>query len=159
LRGFLAQSKACLAWLWANRHCFAPDDCATIERHLPPTLLARHPAAHALLGESVVKHVNGREGDSVVFGNTLADADWEARLLEGGYVVQRAVAAPRVEDIVVHDWRHTIETIEDRVACVGGFSVGGRFAGCYTRLDGAITSARATYAATLLCGSESPPSA
>jgi hypothetical protein len=35
------------------------------------------------------------------------------------------------------------------VACVGAFTIGGQFAGCYTRLDGPITSARATYAATL----------
>ena len=36
-----------------------------------------------------------------------------------------------------------------RYACVGGFSIGGSFGGCYTRLDGRVTSARATYAATL----------
>ena len=28
-----------------------------------------------------------------------------------------------------------------RFACVGAFSIGGRFGGCYTRLDGPITSA------------------
>jgi glutathionylspermidine synthase len=150
LRGFLAQSKACLAWLWANRTRFAQADCEAIERHLPATVLARDVEAQQLLPEAVVKHVNGREGDSVVFGDQLDTAGWEARLLEGGYVVQRAVRSQLVEDVEVDDWQRHICIAPDRVACVGGFSVGGRFAGCYTRLDGAITSAKATYAATLV---------
>src|SRR5207253_7904307 len=62
LRGFLAQSKACLAWLWANRSSLGSAACSTIEQHLPVTVLARDPAALKLLPTSVVKHVNGREG-------------------------------------------------------------------------------------------------
>jgi glutathionylspermidine synthase len=147
LRGFLAQSKACLAWLWANRASF--PECAMIERHLPATTLARDPAAESMLRDSVVKHVNGREGDSVVFGDSLDAAGWEARLLEPGYVVQRAVRSAVVEDVKVDDTCRQIECIGDRVACVGGFSIGGQFGGCYTRLDGPITSARASYVATL----------
>jgi glutathionylspermidine synthase len=149
LRGFLAQSKACLAWLWANRTRFGPAAYATIERHLPPTLLARDPAAVDLLPGAVVKHVNGREGDSVVFGRTLDSAGWEARLLEGGYVVQQAVDSVAVEDVEVDDIRREVKLVGPRYACVGGFTIGGAFGGCYTRLDGAITSGRATYAATL----------
>ena len=149
LRGFLAQSKACLAWLWANRRCFGRDDRAAIERHVPMTVLARHPDAAQLLAGSVVKHVNGREGDSVVFGDRLDAAGWEARLLEGGYVVQRAIESVAVEDVETDEWRREVRVVGGRVACVGGFSVGARFAGCYTRLDGPITSAKATYAATL----------
>jgi glutathionylspermidine synthase len=149
LRGFLAQSKACLAWLWSNRSSFNRAQSEAIERHLPRTLLARDPAASDVLADSVVKHVNGREGDSVVFGRTL-DADaWEARLLEGGYVVQRAIHSPVVEDVEVDDAHCRVHCVGNRVACVGGFSIGGSFAGCYTRLDGPITSARATYVATL----------
>jgi glutathionylspermidine synthase len=144
LRGFLAQSKACLAWLWSNRR-----NCPTIERHLPETILARDPTAATLLQDGVVKHVNGREGDSVVFGNALDAAGWEARLLEGGYVVQRAVHAPVLTDVEIDDAQRSVRCIGERVACVGGFAVGGRFAGCYTRLDGPITSPRATFAATL----------
>jgi glutathionylspermidine synthase len=149
LRGFLAQSKACLAWLWANRARLAEDDAATIESHLPRTVLARHPDAPALVPEGVIKHVNGREGDSVVFGNALDRAGWRERLLEDGYVVQRAVASPAVFDVEVDDRAREIRCVGNRYACVGGFAIGGRFAGCYTRLDGPITSARATYAATL----------
>ena len=48
-----------------------------------------------VLPDAVVKHVNGREGDSVVFGAALSTREWEDRLLEGGYVVQRA-ARPAV---------------------------------------------------------------
>ena len=43
----------------------------------------------------------------------------------------------------------TGRSVQPKYACVGGFTVGGRFGGCYTRLDGPITSARATYVATL----------
>jgi glutathionylspermidine synthase len=149
LRGFLAQSKACLAWLWANRERLAPEDAALVERHLPLTLLARDPDAPALVREGVIKHVNGREGDSVVFGASLDQAAWQDRLLEDGYVVQRAVASPAVVDVDVDDVSRQVRCIGDRYACVGGFAIGGAFAGCYTRLDGPITSARATYAATL----------
>ena len=149
LRGFLAQSKACLAWLWANRSHMGDAACNTIERHLPPTFLARDPSALEWLPQSVVKHVNGREGDSVVFGNGLDAAGWEARLIEGGHVVQRVVSSPALEDVEVDDVNQQVRCVRPRYACVGAFSIGGRFGGCYTRLDGPITSARATYAATL----------
>jgi glutathionylspermidine synthase len=149
LRGFLAQSKACLAWLWSNRASFGPEARRAIERHVPPTLMARDPAAAGILADSVVKHVNGREGDLVVFGDELDSAGWEARLLEPGYVVQRVVRSPAVDDVEVDDWREEVRCVGQRVACVGAFAVGGRFAGCYTRLDGRITSPRAVYAATL----------
>jgi glutathionylspermidine synthase len=150
LRGFLAQSKACLAWLWSNRSTLRPSDCLAVERHLPKTVMARDPAAARLLSSSVVKHVNGREGDSVVFGETLDAVGWEARLIEGGYVVQRAVRSPGVGDVDVDDTNKLVRCVRPRYACVGAFAVAGRFAGCYTRLDGPITSARATYAATLV---------
>jgi glutathionylspermidine synthase len=149
LRGFLAQSKACLAWLWMNRRTFDRPSRLMIERHLPPTVLARDPQAAKLLPRSVVKHVNGREGDSVVFGSSLDAAGWDARLLEPGYVVQRAVDSQSVQDVVVDEWHQRIECVSPRYACVGAFAIGARFAGVYTRLDGPITSARATYVATL----------
>ncbi len=149
LRGFLAQSKACLAWLWMNRARLGASARETLERHLPPTLLARAPGAVDWLPHAVVKHVNGREGDSVVFGRALDAAGWEARLIEGGYVVQQAVTSPGLEDLEVDDVQQRVRRVGPRYACVGAFSIGGRFGGCYTRLDGAITSAQATYAATL----------
>jgi glutathionylspermidine synthase len=149
LRGFLAQSKACLAWLWSNRARLGTSACATIERHLPPTELARAPGAEEWVPSSVVKHVSGREGDSVVFGSTLDAAGWEARLIEGGYIVQRAVISPALDDAEVDDVQRQVRCAGPRYACVGAFAIGGRFGGCYTRLDGPITSARATYAVTL----------
>jgi glutathionylspermidine synthase len=149
LRGFLAQSKACLAWLWANRQALSSVAEEAIEGHLPPTFLARDADAAALLPKGVLKHVNGREGDSVLFGKDVDPTSWEERLLEGGYVVQRAVSSPAVFDVQVDDLSQRVECIGLRYACVGAFSIGGRFGGCYTRIDGPITSARATYAATL----------
>jgi glutathionylspermidine synthase len=156
LRGFLAQSKACLAWLWSNRSSLGAAAAVSIERHLPATVLARDPSAPELVPVSVVKHVNGREGDSVVFGRALDSAGWEERLIEGGYVVQRAIAPVAVEDVEVDDLRRCVTRVRPRYACVGSFSIDGRFGGCYTRLDGPITSGRATYAATLV---DRPPSA
>lgn len=149
LRGFLAQSKACLAWLWTNRDQLPPAERAAVERHLPCTVLAGNPVAQALLSDGVVKHVNGREGDSVAFGRALDQVAWEARLLEGGYVVQRAVDSVLVGDVEVDDFAHSVRRVDSRCACVGAFTIGGAFGGCYTRLDGPITSPRATYAATL----------
>ncbi|MBV9322712.1 MAG: glutathionylspermidine synthase family protein [Chloroflexi bacterium] len=149
LRGFLAQSKACLAWLWANRARLPAEDALIVEQHLPRTVLARSPEAAHLLPDAVIKHVNGREGDSVVFGAVLDSAGWQARVLEDGFVVQRAVVSPRLGDVEVDDRTRQVHRVGDRYACVGGFAIGGRFAGCYTRLDARITSARATYAATL----------
>jgi glutathionylspermidine synthase len=149
LRGFLAQSKACLAWLWANLAALDQEERAVVEQHLPRTVLARSPAAPGLVPAGVIKHVNGREGDSVVFGSALDPAGWRARLLEDGYVVQRAVASPEVVDVEVDDRHRRVRCVGERYACVGGFAIGGQFAGCYTRLDGPITSARATYVATL----------
>jgi glutathionylspermidine synthase len=158
LRGFLAQSKACLAWLWSYRRELGVAACRDIEQHLPRTLLARDPQAEDLMPTSVVKHVNGREGDTVVFGATLDSAAWEARLLEGGYVVQAAVESPAVDDIEVDDWQQKLTWVTPRYACVGAFVIGGRFGGCYTRLDGRITSGRATYVATLVSPGAREPS-
>jgi glutathionylspermidine synthase len=149
LRAFLAQSKACLAWLWSNRAMLSAEGRRTIERHLPATLVARDPDASALLPNGVVKHVNGREGDSVVFGARLDDAAWEERLLEGGYVVQRAVTSPPLRDVEVDDWAREIRYLDGQTACVGAFLIGGAFSGCYTRIDGPITSPRARFVATL----------
>jgi glutathionylspermidine synthase len=150
LRGFLAQSKAVLAWLWAHRadRSLGPGARRLIETHLPPTVVARH--WHGALTDQVVKHVNGREGDQVAFGDALSATDWEARLLEGGYVVQQRVYPVAVQDVQVRDWERAIEAVEPRYACVGAFCIGGQFGGCYTRLDGPITTGRATYVPTFV---------
>lgn len=155
LRGFLAQSKSTLAWLWAHRAEAVPGGSAStrlIERHLPATFRAQDPAAERLLADGVVKHANGREGAQVVFGDALAanPAAWEARLLEGGYVVQRRITPVVVEDVAVDELGRALAVATPRYACVGAFCIGGRFGGCYSRLDGPITTSRATYVPTLL---------
>lgn len=154
LRSFLAQSKAVLAWLWAHRG-EAPGGIRStrlIERHLPLVVPARSPGAQGLLADSVVKHVNGREGAQVVFGDTLVGNTeaWEARLIEGGYVVQRRVQPVSVEDVSIDEHSGVLEIATPRLACVGAFCIGGRFGGCYTRLDGPITTARAAFVPTFV---------
>jgi glutathionylspermidine synthase len=157
LRGFLAQSKAVLAWLWANRvdPRLGRGAGTLIGAHLPPVVPAR--SLEAQPTDAVVKHVNGREGDSVSFSEALDPAAWQSKLLEGGYVVQQRVHQSPVPHIEVDEVAHTLRCVEPRYACVGAFVVGGRFAGCYTRLDGPITSHRATYAATLVEAEPAPP--
>jgi glutathionylspermidine synthase len=159
LRGFLAQSKLALAYLWVNRGEpeITLEQRALIERHLPAIVPARHPEAEALLPNSVVKHVNGREGQEVVFGDTLSPADWESRLLEGGYTVQRRVHQQAVEDVEVDEARGTLSVVTPRYACVGGFWIGGDWGGSYTRLGGAITQARSTFVPTLAEAGEAAP--
>jgi glutathionylspermidine synthase len=152
LQGFVAQSKLCLAWLWSNRASLSKTEQAIIQRHLPMTVRVRDPEAFDLLPIGVVKHVNGREGDSVVFGRALqqrGSAEWEAKLLDGGYVVQRLVQSIPVEDVRVDDVHQCVTVVPERIACVGAFTIDGAFGGCYTRLDGSITTANATYVTTL----------
>jgi glutathionylspermidine synthase len=150
LRGFLAQSKGVLAWLWAHRGdpCLERGARALIEDHLPPTVVARH--WNGALAGQVVKHVNGREGNEVAFGDDLPRDGWEARLLEGGYVVQRRVYPVPVADVRLDEWAQRIEVVEPRYACVGAFCIDGQFGGCYTRLDGPITTGRAVYVPTFM---------
>jgi glutathionylspermidine synthase len=180
LRGFLAQSKTTLAWLWAHRsdRGFEPWERALIEAHLPPIAPAsRWPPAEArschrpaseaeaqradggpeaaATRDTVVKHVNGREGDSVVFGDSLDEEGWERRLLEGGYVVQRRVVPQALEDVEVDESGCRLAVARPRYACVGSFAIGGRFGGCYTRLGGLITTARSTFVATLAADARS----
>lgn len=155
LRGFLAQSKATLAWLWEHRgdRSLGPGARETIEAHLPAMVPARDPSGADMLADAVVKHVNGREGDMVTFGETLVatPAAWEERLLEGGYVVQRRVRQQPVADVVLDEPRRALLPATDaRFACVGAFCIGGRFGGCYTRLDGPITSTRASFVPTVV---------
>ncbi len=150
LRGFLAQSKAVLAWLWDHRAdpCLTRTQRAAIQAHLPAILPARWPEASALLPNAVVKHVNGREGDTVRFGEELDTAAWEERLLEGGYMVQRRVRPLAVEDISVEETSGQVSVVGPRYPCVGAFSIGGRFGGCYTRLGGLVTTADGAFAPT-----------
>ena len=159
LRGFLAQSKACLAWLWTNRARLGASARGVLERHLPPTLLARDPAAADLRWMGVVKHVNGREGDSVVFGKTLDDTAWEARLIEPGYVVQQTVHSARASRRPARRRRaRVLQVVSNRVRLRRRLRHRRQIrALLHTRLDGPITSGRATYAATLQEPASSSP--
>lgn len=152
LRGFLAQSKAVLAWLWAHRgeRSLGRGARPLIEQHLPAVLPARDAAAPGLFPEAVLKHVNGREGDSVVFADSLDAAAWEARLLEGGYVIQRRVRPEPLEHVEVDELAGELRRVRPRYACVGSFCIGGAFGGAYSRLDGPITTGRAVFVPTLV---------
>lgn len=152
LRGFLAQSKLVLAYLWQHRDSPRLDgeDRALIERHLPAIAPARSAEGQALRTVGVVKHVNGREGNEVAYGADLDDAAWEARLLDGGYVVQRRVEQVPVEAVEVNEADRSLGLGFPRYACVGAFCVGGRYGGLYTRVGGPITLSRAQFVPTLV---------
>ncbi|MBV9358674.1 MAG: glutathionylspermidine synthase family protein [Chloroflexi bacterium] len=144
LRGFLAQSKAALAWLWQHRTELGPAR-ALVEAHLPAIVPATEAEQSPMV---VIKHVNGREGDAVAFGADVDAAGWERRLLDGGYVVQRRVFPQSVEDVEVDEIGERLTVARPRYACVGSFLVGYDYGGCYTRLGGAITTAHATFVPT-----------
>lgn len=151
-RGFLAQSKAVLAYLWLHRGELAARDRTLVEQHLPAIVPARYREAAGLLHDSVVKHVNGREGQEVSFGSQLSPAEWEQRLLDGGWMVQRRVRPRAVEDVEVDDTIGKLYVARPRYACVGAFCVGGRYAGLYTRLGGLITRSKSTFVPTVVEG-------
>jgi glutathionylspermidine synthase len=155
LRGFLAQSKTILAWLWEHRGERPAADRLAIEHYLPAAIPARATDAWGRLPTSVVKHANGREGAEVAFGDALVEKpeDWEARLLEGGYVVQERVMPAPVADVAIDEVGH-LQVVAPRYACVGAFCIGGEFGGCYTRLDGPITTGRATFVPTFVESAE-----
>lgn len=152
LGAFLAQSKAVLAWLWEHRgdRRLGRGTRALLEAHLPAVLPLRHPRADALRSSGMIKHVNGREGESVLQSAHLSDQEWENRRIDGGYVLQRLVRQQPLPHVEIDEMARTLLRVEPRFACVGAFVVDGRFGGFYTRLDGPITGPRAHYSPTVV---------
>lgn len=152
LRGFLPQSKAVMSWIWQERDSlrFTPQQRRAIADHLPPTYRLDEAPAGLPRAAWVVKEFWGREGEEVYLGSEMNDDDWERCRRWGTFVAQQRVATQEVTGLRLEGdqvVRHPA------LASVGAFALNGRFAGCYSRLGGAIINARAKYVATLVDGS------
>lgn len=149
LFGLLLQNKGTLAWLWAHRN--DPDlteaERSAIRTHLPPTWMIDQVPASADWAQLVVKQVFGREGAEVFFGDELDPPAWSELVRRRTYVAQARVHVQEIEAVVP-----TSLGMEKQrgSATVGGFAVGGRWAGYYSRFGGRIITSRAKWLATFV---------
>jgi glutathionylspermidine synthase len=154
LRGFLAQSKAILAWIWQQRHnstLFDEAEQKIISAHLPPTYFIKD---FALTDNKykpqdfIVKEFFGREGAQVFDGTKLTETEWQTFQQEGTYIVQQRVELTTLP----HSWLDAAGNLQTGATtpCVGSFLIGDKWGGCYSRLGGPITDSTAQFVPTLL---------
>jgi glutathionylspermidine synthase len=153
LRGFFAQSKAVMAWIWRERYnseLFSPEEQAVIAEYLPETLLLSELPADFDRTGYIIKEFYGREGAEVFNGATMTDEEWENCREWGTYVAQKRVAIAPVPHASVS---LTNELQQGQAyPCVGGFFIGGTWQGCYTRIGAIITNSQAQFIPTLVEG-------
>jgi glutathionylspermidine synthase len=150
LRGFFAQSKAIMAWVWQNRlsEIFSPAEQAVIARHLPETYLVEDLPADFDYSRFIVKEFYGREGSEVYNGATLTPEGWQQCREWRTFVAQKRIEIAPVEHLLPdEDWQG-VELVEG-FPCVGSFIFGGQWGGCYTRIGGKITDSFAQFIPTL----------
>jgi glutathionylspermidine synthase len=147
----VAQSKKGMA-LWHGRpDLFTAAENALIRRHLPRTDLfaaERLPGYRSRRAELVVKRAFGRVGEQVLPGFLHDDAEWEEAL-------QWPLSEPG-EWIVQERFTVLPERLlgEDVYPCFGGYVVGERFAGFYTRLSREPFIAADAYTAAVVPAAE-----
>ena len=149
LVALLAQDKALLAWIWANRRAplYSEAESHAIMRHIPATwYIDALPDGFDRRG-SVIKEFFGREGEEVYFGADISDADW-ARCREWRtFVVQERVHSATAEWLpsVGNRWQPA-----SGVPCVGSYVANERWAGLYVRIGDPITTNRAQHVPALV---------
>lgn len=151
LRGFFAQSKAVMAWVWQQRASglFSAEEREVIERHLPETYLLEDLPEQFDYSGYIVKEFYGREGAEVYNGANLSFEGWLQCREWRTFVAQRRIEIAPVEHVLPSkDWRE-IELIES-FPCVGSYIMGERWTGCYTRIGGLITKSDAQFIPTLV---------
>ncbi|MEI7554790.1 glutathionylspermidine synthase family protein [Candidatus Chlorohelix sp.] len=150
LRGFLAQSKAIMAWVWHERDnyvLFTADERKAIYSSLPETYLLNALPPNFERGDYIIKEFYGREGAEVYNGAELSDSDWQEIRDYHTYIAQRRINLSAVPHAVVNLAREVQQT--EVYPCVGSFVIGGDWGGCYTRVGGRITTAQAQFIPTL----------
>lgn len=150
LRGFFAQSKAIMAWIWRNRQSeiFTPQEQAVILRHLPETYLLEDLPEDFDYSPYIVKEFYGREGSEVYNGATLSPEDWLHCREWRTFVAQKRIEIAPVEHLLPdEDWQG-VQLVE-AFPCVGSYIMGGKWGGCYTRIGGRITDSFAQFIPTL----------
>ncbi len=151
LRGFFAQSKAVMAWVWRQRHSsiFNAEEQAIIADHLPETYLLEDLPEDFDYRGYIVKEFYGREGAEVYNGANLSFEGWLKCREWRTFVAQRRIdLAPVEHALPTPDWQGV--TLEEAYPCVGGFIMGERWGGCYTRIGGLITNSYAQFIPTLV---------
>ncbi len=150
LRGFFAQSKAIMAWIWRNRQSklFTPEEQAAIERHLPETYLLEDLPEDFVYSPYIVKEFYGREGSEVYNGATLSQEDWLHCREWRTFVAQRRIDIAPVEHLMPDEDWNGVQLVE-AFPCVGSYIMGGKWGGCYTRIGGRITDSFAQFIPTL----------
>jgi len=151
LRGFLAQSKAVMAWLWQEREnseLFEAHEQALINRYLPETYLLADLPEDFDYRPFIIKEFYGREGAEVFDGADLTPQRWQECREWGTYVAQRRVDLTTVPHLVVGQQEQA--QLVEAFPCVGGFLVAAKWAGCYSRIGAKITNSQAQFIPTWL---------
>jgi glutathionylspermidine synthase len=140
----LPQNKRSMAFMWERIHRFSVRAQAIIERYVPVT--SRFETMHreqlrAQRDGWVLKSDYGAEGDEVVVGRFVSDADWSASLdhaRTGHWIAQRYFAAEPNE---------LGETTN-----FGVYVIAGQAAGVYARVQAGPTDAQAVSVPVLVTG-------
>lgn len=152
LRGFFAQSKAVMAWLWKMRRSglFTLSETELIERHLPETHLLEELPEDFDYSSYIIKEFYGREGAEVYNGANLSFEGWQQCRGWRTFVVQKRIDIAPVEHFSPDSNWEKIVLTEEAFPCVGGFIMGGAWGGCYTRIGERITNSYAQFIPTLV---------
>jgi glutathionylspermidine synthase len=139
----LMQNKRIMALMCEAIERFSPAAQAAIRSYLPYTtrLESLEPAALADRVNWVLKSDYGCEGDEVILGSDVDEATWAAALghaVKGRWIAQRRF------------WPLTDE--HGASVNYGVYTVGGEFAGYFSRVQRGATDYHAVAAATLLGG-------
>lgn len=150
LRGFFAQSKAIMAWVWQRRtaEIFTLEEQAVIHKHLPETRLVQDLPQDFDYGGYIVKEFYGREGSEVYNGENLSPEGWQQCREWRTFVAQQRIEIAPVEHLLPDAAWQGVELVE-AFPCVGSFVFGGKWGGCYTRIGGKITDSFAQFLPTL----------
>jgi glutathionylspermidine synthase len=152
LRGFLAQSKSVLAWIWGQRentNLFTAEERKAIQNHLPETHLLQDLPASFDRSPFIIKEFYGREGAEVYDGSQLDAEGWEECRKWRTFVAQRRIDIAPHPHIWLNAPNWEIEQ-QEVFPCVGSFIIGGEWGGCYTRVGGRITTSQAQFIPTLV---------
>jgi glutathionylspermidine synthase len=151
LRGFLAQSKAVLAWVWSQRQnpeLFDQQEQEIIARHLPETYLLNDLPEDFDYSAYIIKEFYGREGAEVFDGAEMSREQWQQCRQWGTYVVQRRIDLAPVPHITSSEDGQA--QLIEAFPCLGSYLVADRWGGCYSRLGARITTFQAQFVPTLL---------
>jgi glutathionylspermidine synthase len=151
LRGFLAQSKAVMAWLWQEREnttLFDEDERTIIASHLPETYLLADLPEDFDYHPFIIKEFYGREGAEVYDGAQMTPEQWQECRKWGTFVAQRRITLASVPHPVLNEQREP--ALVEAFPCIGSFLIADRWGGCYSRIGSRITNSQAQFIPTWL---------